>query len=219
MCSLEWRGLCILMEEFLTLAFGSARLVGRWVSINSVMYTHTLVVHSLGQRQTSSSNTLLWSQVHEIMEGLVSLWRLLLLTCPGTWALCWDYSHYLVSELLEKSALGGFGHEVCNHVSRRAPFHRQLLVLDPVGYKKISDVDMLRPLAARSFAVPLQEDGTLVVLVDDIVSDFISLGFHEISSPAYCWHQIIHTDQFGFRGASCVQLLFCGGGDGKSSSH
>jgi hypothetical protein len=36
------------MEEFLTLAFGSARLVGRWVSLNSVMYTRTLVVRSFG---------------------------------------------------------------------------------------------------------------------------------------------------------------------------
>jgi hypothetical protein len=176
--------------------------------------------NSFGQRQlTSSSNTLLWSCVHKIIVGLVSLWRLLLLRFPGTWALCWDYSHYLVSELLEKSALGGFGHEVCNHVSRRAPFHRQLLVLDSIVYKKVSVIDMLCVLAARSFSVPLQEDGTLVVMVDDIFIDLVALGFHEISSPTYCWHQVIHTDEFGFCGASCVQLLYCGGGDGKSSSH
>ena len=108
---------------------------------------------------------------------LFSLRRLFLLWFPGTWVLGWDDSHDLVSKFLEKSALGGFGHEVCNHVSRRAPFHRQLLVLDPICYKKISDVDMLRPLAARSFAVPLQEDGTLVVLVDDTLYPWASMKY------------------------------------------
>jgi hypothetical protein len=126
------------MEEFLTLAFGSAQLVGRWVSLNSVMYIRTLVVHSFGRRRlTSLSNTLLWSRVHEIIVDLVSLWRLFLLWFPGTWVLGWDDSHYLVSKFLEKSALGGFGHEICNHVSRRAPFNCQLLVV--IGYSVFFD--------------------------------------------------------------------------------
>jgi hypothetical protein len=54
--------------------FGSARLVGSWVSLNSVMYIRTLVVHSFRRRRlTSLSNTLLWSCVHKIIVDLVSL--------------------------------------------------------------------------------------------------------------------------------------------------
>jgi hypothetical protein len=76
----------------------------------------------------------------------------------------WDDSHYLVWEFLEKSTLGGFGHEICNHVSGSTPFHRQLLVLDPIHYKEVSDVNMLCALAAQSFSIPFQEDGTLLFL-------------------------------------------------------
>ena len=149
--------------------------------------------NSFGRRRlTSSSNTLLWSRLNEIIVCLDSLWLLLLLRFPGTWALCWDYSHYLVLELLEKSALGGFGHEVGNHIAGWAPLHGQLLFINPIRYKEVADMDMLRALAARSLAIPFEKDGTFIVLVDNVFSDLVALGLQEISCPADGWHTIIY---------------------------
>ena len=116
----------------------------------------------------------------------------LLYTFTGTRALRWDYSHYLISELSEKSALGGLSHKIGYHIAGWAPLHSHLLLVDPVCYEKVTDMDMLRALAARSLAVLLKKDGTLVVLVDNVLGNLVALSFQEISSPAYSWHAIVN---------------------------
>jgi hypothetical protein len=128
-------------------------------------------------------------------------------------------SHDLITELLEKSSLSRFCHEVSDHVLRRTPFDREVLLADPISYKIVSDVDMLRALTARCFAVLLHENGALVVLIDNVFADCVSLCFQEIARPQYCWHAIIHANDLGFRGAPCVELLLRRSDDGHSSTH
>jgi hypothetical protein len=57
-------------------------------------------------------------------------------------------SHYLVSELFEEGTLDWFSHVVRNHLLSGAPFNTQFLVGDPVCYKEVSDVGMLRAFTA-----------------------------------------------------------------------
>jgi hypothetical protein len=53
-------------------------------------------------------------------------------------------------------------------------------------------MDMLCALAARSLAVLLKKDGTLVVLIDNVFGNLVALSFQEISRPAYSWHAIVN---------------------------
>jgi hypothetical protein len=114
------------------------------------------------------------------------------LVFTGTRDLHWDYSHYLISELSEKSALGGLSHKISYHIAGWAPLHSHLLLVYPVCYEKVADMDMLRALAARSLAVLLKKDGTLVVLIDNKNINKVALSFQEISRPAYSWHAIVN---------------------------
>jgi hypothetical protein len=66
------------------------------------------------------------------------------------------------------------------------------LFIYPICKKEVTDVDMLCALADRSLAIPFEKDGTLIVLIDDVLGDLIALGFQEISCPAYGWHAVIN---------------------------
>ena len=81
--------------------------------------------------------------------------RLTLCDLNLSWAgvLGLDHSHDLVSELLEQSALGWLCHIVSDHVPRGAPFHSQLLLVNAIRYEIVTNIDVLRALAARSFAI------------------------------------------------------------------
>ena len=67
---------------------------------------------------------------------------------------------------------------------------------------------MLGSLAARSFAIFLQENNTLVVLTQDIVVDLVALSLHEMPGPTNGRHEIVSSDELGLRGAPSVQLVF-----------
>jgi hypothetical protein len=112
----------------------------------------------------------------------------------GTRALSWDYSHNLVMELLEQCSLGGLGHKIGDHIAGWAPLNGELLLLYPICDKVVTDIDVLRALAAQDFVIVFQEYGTPVVLVNNIFSDFASLCLHKVSRPAYGWHTVIHSN-------------------------
>jgi hypothetical protein len=79
---------------------------------------------------------------------------------------------------------------------------------------------MLCAFTARSFPVFLEENGTLVVLVNDVVIDHVTLGFHKVSRSAYySWHEVVRSNYLGLGGAPGVELLLGGGDDWKSTSH
>ena len=102
-------------------------------------------------------NTLLWQ--HRSRQGLLAgrLWGgqyfTMLLVRHGQHG---TDSHDLVPESLKQRTLGGLGHEISNHVSSRAPFDRQLSLVNAVSDKEETDVDMFGALAAGSLAILLK---------------------------------------------------------------
>ena len=86
------------------------------------------------------------------------------------------------------------------HVScNRAPEDRELVLIDPIYNEEITHVNMFRSLAAWGFSVFLKKDRTFVVLIQNIVLDFLSLSLHEIRCPAYRWHEVIRSNNLGLR--------------------
>jgi hypothetical protein len=86
----------------------------------------------------------------------------------------------VVPELLP---LQGFGHGITLHIVRWAVFDVYFSGLDAVGDEVISDINMPRPLATRRTTIVLKQHRALVVLVDCRLSDLVSLGLQEVSSP------------------------------------
>jgi len=106
--------------------------------------------------------------------------------------------HEQVSKLPEQSTLSGLGHSITNHVPSGALFVCQLLLIDTVSDKVEPDINVLHTLAARGFVILLQNDCTLVVLEDNVLSDEIPLGLRELLGPADAWHAVIDTHQLRF---------------------
>jgi hypothetical protein len=131
--------------------------------------------------------------LHPIKEirFLIATDSCLLLLLSGTRALRRDYSHDLVAELPEKSALGGLGHKVDDHIAGGAPLHGHLLLFYPIRHKEVTDVDVLRALAAPSLAIPFQKDSAFIVLVDNVLAYLLALSLQEIACPADGWHAVI----------------------------
>jgi hypothetical protein len=73
-------------------------------------------------------------------------------------------------------------------------------------------------LAAQSFSILLQKNCALVVLEQNKVLNLVSLGFHEVSSPTDCQHEVIGTNNFRFHRASSIEILLDWTHNGKSSS-
>jgi hypothetical protein len=61
----------------------------------------------------------------------------------------------LVSELPKQASLSGLHQNIRNHVTGGAPLDSEFLLVNPICYKEIVDVDVLRAFAARGFAMPL----------------------------------------------------------------
>jgi hypothetical protein len=73
-------------------------------------------------------------------------------------------------------------------------------------------------LANQTFPILLQKNGVLVVLVQNVVLDVITLRFHEVACPADHWHEVISSNDLCFHGALGVELLLGGSYDGKTAS-
>ena len=64
---------------------------------------------------------------------------------------------------------------VANHVTRRAVFNTDFIVLHAVRDKKIYDMDVSRTFGAGSLAILFKFHSTFIVLVADVVLQAISL--------------------------------------------
>jgi len=119
---------------------------------------------------------------------LLSFSDLTLLDLTWSWVLCRDDAHDLVLKLDEESTLVRFRHKISNHVARGTPLHRQFVLVDPIGDKIVSNVDVLRALAARSLAVLLQKNSTQVVLTDNVLADNLRLRGAYSRSATASWN-------------------------------
>jgi hypothetical protein len=124
----------------------------------------------------------------------------------------------MCTEFLELSTLEGLGEEIGHHVTSGTIFNTEFTILDPVGNKEVSDVDVTGAAAAGSASITFQQDGTLVVLENNVVACIVSLSKEEIACPDDLVHPIVDTNQFSFGGAASVQLLTEGGRDGAALS-
>ena len=122
----------------------------------------------------------------------------------GTRVLCGYNSHNLVPELPKQASLEEFCHKISDHVAGWTPLDGEFLLFDPVCYKIVPDVDVLRAFTTRSLAIPFEEYGTLVVLVNDVLADFVSLSLDKVACPTDGWHTVIYSHQFCLGGASGV---------------
>jgi hypothetical protein len=78
-------------------------------------------------------------------------------------------------------------------------------------------VNVFGALAARSLLVLLEKDGTLVVLEQDVVLDFVALGSHEQTCSTCRRHEVVGSHAFSLRGAASVDVLFVSTNNGKSA--
>ena len=82
-------------------------------------------------------------------------------------------------ELAKLGALERLGEEVTDRVLGGTIFYRNLLLLDAVGDEEAAHVNVLRPLRAGELAVPLHQNGTLIILEDDVLGNLAPLSFQE----------------------------------------
>jgi hypothetical protein len=73
-----------------------------------------------------------------------------------------------------------------------------------IGNKEVRNIDVL---AAQCLSILFQKNCTLVVLEQNIVLDLVSLGFHELSIPTGCQHEVISSHDFRSHRASGIEFL------------
>ena len=67
--------------------------------------------------------------------------------------------------------------------------------------------------SARGLTIILQKNGTIVVLVQAIITDTVPVFRNEISVPAYGWQKFVNAHDFCLRGNVCVDIMFCEAND------
>ena len=68
------------------------------------------------------------------------------------------------------------------------------MFLDTIGDKIITDIDVASLLATWSSTIILQFDDTLIILIDNIVMDIVSLLFQRVLVPYNLCQDIIHPE-------------------------
>ena len=65
-----------------------------------------------------------------------------------------------------------------------------LLICDTISDAIIPDIDVANPLDTWSSSIILQFDGTLIILIDNIVMYIVSLTFKEVLVPDHLYQDI-----------------------------
>ena len=66
---------------------------------------------------------------------------------------------------------------ITNHVQSGTELYRCLLLHDTISDEIVPDIDVARPIATLSFAIILQFNGTLIILLDNLIMDVVSILF------------------------------------------
>ena len=93
------------------------------------------------------------------------------------------HTHDGITKLLEQLPLQGLGKEISQHLRCGPESNFQISLTDLVCKEEVTDVQCPGPLAGALLPIGLKEDGTLVVLVQDIAGDLVALPFHEELGP------------------------------------
>ena len=107
-----------------------------------------------------------------------------------------NVSHDLLAKLLEKLALQWFGEVVSDHFLSGQIFDHDIAFLHLICNKKVTNVNCSGPLARALLTVVFQQNGALVVLIKNVLRDFVALGFQKQLGPKNWGGTVIHSDQF-----------------------
>ena len=164
-----------------------------WVQRSLFCFLCTCMLHSFlipvcqSFIYVSPSDLLTWASLIFFEPPWTTLWLYIIdhFLLSGACILHRNDSHDLISKLCEESSTcTWFCHVlVSNHVPRGTPFHHEVLLADPICYKKIvpGDIDMVHALAAQGFAVLLHKNCTIItVLVNNIFLNPVTFYFHKI---------------------------------------
>ena len=83
----------------------------------------------------------------------------------------------MVSEIPEHSTLERFGRVVANHIPCGTLNYRHFTILNPIGDKEIPNVNVLFTFSDKFLPNLLQNNGTIVGLVQEIISNIVPFGF------------------------------------------
>ena len=79
------------------------------------------------------------------------------------------------------------------------------------------NVNLLCPFSAQGLPILLQNNETLVVLIQAIILNIVALCRNEISDPTDIWHKVINSHDFCLRGYFFVDILLFGANNWKST--
>ena len=95
-----------------------------------------------------------------------------------------------------------------DHVQIGKLFHRCLLIRDPISYEIIFDVGMVILIPSWLSSILLELDGALIILIDNIIMDILSLFFQKVVGPDHLCQYIVHSDKLGLSWTLSVKFLF-----------
>ena len=78
-------------------------------------------------------------------------------------------------EAIKLGSMQGFCHVISNHLIFQTIFDVNVAFGLLIGDIEVSDVQMMRALASALASTGLEQHGTFVVLIEDILLDWISL--------------------------------------------
>ena len=83
--------------------------------------------------------------------------------------------HNLLMEAIELGSMQGFCHVISNRLISQTIFDVNVTFGLLIGNIEVSDVQMTRVLASTLASISLEQHGPFVVLIEDILLDWISL--------------------------------------------
>ena len=116
-------------------------------------------------------------------------------------------AHDAGSELVELASNEWFGHVVSKHIISWTVLCLEVTLCNLVSHKEAPNVQVSSSLAQACLAILLQSNGTLVVLMEDILFDWTPLCFQEQPTLQHDSHAIIHCNHLSCCGAPCHCLL------------
>ena len=82
-----------------------------------------------------------------------------------------------ITTMMRLRSLQFFREIITNHVQSGTELYRCLLLHDTISDEIVPDIDVARPIATLSFAIILQFNGTLIILLDNLIMDVVSILF------------------------------------------
>ena len=79
--------------------------------------------------------------------------------------------HYLLMEAIKLGSMQGFCHVISNHLVCQTLFDVNVAFGLSISDIEVSDVQMMRALSSTLASIGLEQHGTFVVLIEDILLD------------------------------------------------